>query len=211
MSEKTGIELFADEMSKAMTVQQVAVALGYEPDTIRKKAKELFPESVQMGKTTFLTETQVFELKKNLVPRTLASKSGVESAETALDIAEMTLKVIAYHKAEADRLRGELAAAAPKIESFEALQRSGRTMSITAAAKYFGLHPKAQVFPYLRAHGYLTHKDLPTQVALDAGYLAYREISVRGEFFPTACVLCCQLETWRTRVVPQIAAWLAKE
>jgi phage antirepressor YoqD-like protein len=98
--------------------------------------------------------------------------------------------------------------AAPKVESFEALQRSDQTMSITAAAKHFGLHPKTQVFPYLRDMRYLTERDLPTQAAIDAGYLALRETECGdGEFRPQAVVLACQLETWRTRVIPQIKAW----
>jgi anti-repressor protein len=33
----------------------------------------------------------------------------------------------------------------PKVESFDALQRSEKTMSITQTAKYFKLHPKTEV------------------------------------------------------------------
>lgn len=120
----------------------------------------------------------------------------------ALQLADKTVK----------SLQSKIAADAPKIESFESLQRSERSMSITAAAKHFGVHPKTEVFPYLRARGYLTAKDLPSQDALDAGYLAQREVEGNdGEFRPMACVLACQLEIWRTRVIPQIAAWKAQE
>lgn len=194
-----------------MTVKEVADAIGYEPETIRKKVKELFPEIVESGKPTMLSECQVYELKKNLMPRTPALKSGVESAVTSLDIEEMTLKVIQYHMAEAARLRAENEEMKPKAISYDALQRGNATMSITEAAKYFNLHPKALVFPYLRECGYLTTKDLPTQAALDAGYMAQRISKCRdNEFRPQAVVLQNQLETWRTKVVPQIAAWEAK-
>ena len=86
---------------------------------------------------------------------------------------------------------------------------SERCLSVTDAAKHFGLHPRAQVFPYLRARGYLTARDLPTQAAIDAGYLALRETRCPdGEIRERAVVLLSQLDTWRLRVVPQVYAWI---
>ena len=206
-----------EAMAKAMTVKQVAEALGMADSTIRNKARELFPDLVENGVTTYLVEEQVQAIKDALVPRTLTLKSKVESAVTALDMANKAREVMAWLMSESDRLRAELADErearaidAPKVESFEALMRSDKTMSITDASKHFGLHPKAEVFPYLRACGYLTMMDLPTQAAIDAGYLALREVERRGDgqIIKQACVLVSQLEIWRTRVVPQIMAWL---
>ena len=193
---------------RRMTVKEVAEALGYEPDTIRKKAKEFFPDSVENGRLTLLSEAQAAEIKKNLVPRTLALKSEVASAVTALEIHEMTVKVIEYHVAENARLKRELADAQPKIESAEALAKCETAMSITDAAKHFGLHPKLEVFPYLRARGYLTREDLPTQAAIDNGYLALRQNPDRfGVCHPQAVVLTWQLENWRAHVVHQVKRW----
>lgn len=115
----------------------------------------------------------------------------------------------AFLRRELLRVAEELERAAPKIEGFDALMRSDRTMSVTEAAKHFGLHPKTEVFPYLRTHGYLTGKDLPSQSAIDAGYLALRENKdADGNIRPQAVVLDAQLDTWRTRVVPQVLAWV---
>ena len=139
------------------------------------------------------------ELEKSAMPK--IPKTYAEALQLAADQAK-----------EIEAKTAALALAAPKVESFDALQRSERTMSITEAAKHFGLHPKTEVFPYLRAMGYLTLADLPSQAALDAGYLA--QIQARGkdgEFRPQAVVLASQLETWRTRVIPQIKAWEARE
>jgi len=93
----------------------------------------------------------------------------------------------------------------PKIESFEALQRSEKTMSITDAAKHFGLHPINDVFPYLRSHGFLTLKNLPTQLAIDLGILALVENVVKetGMTYKQAVVRSNQLEKWRTSIVPR--------
>lgn len=107
---------------KKMSVKEVAEAIGYEKDYLRKKVKELFPESVQNGVETMLTEEQVFDLKKSLVPRTLDLKVQGENAVTSLDIEEMTLKVLQYHmdkvvqlKAENERQRLQINQAEQKI------------------------------------------------------------------------------------------------
>ena len=212
MNDLIGLSDLANEMSMAMTVKQVAEALGTAESTIRNKASELFPDIVHNGIATLLSEEQVFEIKENLVPRDLTLKSKVDSALTSLDIEEMTAKVLAYHIGEVRRLRSELAIAAHKIESFDALMRSENTMSITDAAKHFNLHPRKEVFPYLFARGYLTRNGLPTQDAIDADYLSLREAKCEdGEARKQAVVETRQLETWRTRVVPQIKAWVSKD
>ena len=96
----------------------------------------------------------------------------------------------------------------PKVESAEALTRCDQNMSITEAAKHFGLHPKLQVFPYLRARGYLTSRDLPTQEAIDLGILAVRQNQIpKGNFYSQAVVEKASLEMWRTNIVPRIIAW----
>lgn len=192
---------------RRMTVREVAEALGVVPEAIRKHVRELFPEAIRDGLTTYLDERQVTEIKRRMRPTT-----EVVGATTSLEIEEMTLKVIAYHKAQADRLRAELALAAPRLAAADALMASPSTMSITNAAKHFGRHPKTEVFPYLRAAGYLTRDDLPTQDAIDAGYLVLREARCPdGTVRKQAMVLVSQLDTWRVRVIPQIDRWLKKE
>jgi prophage antirepressor-like protein len=97
----------------------------------------------------------------------------------------------------------------PKVESFEALQRSDKNMSITNCAKHFGLHPRKEVLPYLRVNNYLTSKDLPTQTAIDRGILIERQTKgADGVYRGQAVVECSMLETWRTVVVPSIKRWL---
>jgi phage antirepressor YoqD-like protein len=303
MNDLIGLSDLANEMSKAMTVKQVAEALGTAESTIRNKASELFPDIVHNGIATLLSEEQVFEIKENLVPRDLTLKSKVDSALTSLDIEKiadrisnmMTIGEVSEalgvsrdlvekrvqelipnkmhkgvttfldesevtaiklrisqnsHLATSDDRRrlsdmpktelemmildkqvsewksqkieklqlelkakdSELAIAAPKVESFDALMHSEKTMSITDAAKHFNLHPRKEVFPYLFARGYLTRNGLPTQDAIDADYLSLREAKCEdGEVRKQAVVETRQLETWRTRVVPQIKAWVSKE
>lgn len=83
---------------KKMSVKEVADAIGYESETLRKKVKELFPEIVENGKPTMLNEEQVFILKNNLFPRTPALKSGVENAITDIEKQETIMLAFQYLK-----------------------------------------------------------------------------------------------------------------
>ena len=195
---------------KLMTVKEVAEALNVSERTIQRHAEKM--GMTRNGFTTLLSEIEVTSIKQAIERsgrNDLDNVVEVRNATTELEIAEMTLKVISYHKAEADRLRSELVAAKPAIESHAALMRSDKTMSITQCAKHFGVHPKTEVFPYLRERGYLTSKDLPSQAALDADILALVETRDRytDAIYPQAVVRVCQLEKWRTVVIPNIEKW----
>ena len=79
-----------------MTVKEVADVLGYEKDYLRKKVKELFPETVQNGKETVLNENQVFILKNKLVPRTLDMKVQGENAVTEIEKQQTIMLAMQY-------------------------------------------------------------------------------------------------------------------
>jgi phage antirepressor YoqD-like protein len=79
-----------------MTVKEVADVLGYEKDYLRKKVKELFPDSVQNGKETVLNENQVFILKNKLVPRTLDMKVQGENAVTEIEKQQTIILAMQY-------------------------------------------------------------------------------------------------------------------
>lgn len=190
-----------------MTVKEVAEALGYETRTVQLKVKELFPAIVEAGKTTMLNEAQVTAIKMDCEKK-FAVTTDLEMMMMDARVSEWKTRKIQELQAQIEQKNQQLAIAAPKVESFDAMQRGQNVMSVTQAAKHFGLHPKTEVFPYLRDCGYLTGRDLPSQAALDAGYLVQRQVRCPdGVFRPAACVMLSQLETWRVRVVPQIAAW----
>jgi anti-repressor protein len=124
-------------------------------------------------------------------------KSFAEALQLAADQAK---EIEAKNKA--------LALAAPKVACAEALMRCDQNMSITDACKIVGLHPKTEAFPYLRAMKYLTLKDLPTQSAIDAGYLELKETLLSdGTMRQQAVVAVWQLENWRAHVVHQVKRW----
>ncbi len=199
-----------------MTTKETALALGVSESTIQRHAKEL--GLTENGKQTDLDERAVTIIKTKIERSgrsDLRNVAELPNINTDLEMMVLDAKVSEWKTRKIQELQiqieqknQQLAIAAPKVESFDALQRADNTMSITKAAKHFGLHPKTEVFPYLRDCGYLTGSDLPAQAALDAGYLVQRQVRCPdGVFRPAACVMLSQLETWRVRVVPQIAAW----
>lgn len=199
-----------------MTTKETALALNVSERVVQKHASLL--GLTANGKQTELDEKAVTIIKAKIERsgRTdLAQVCELPNVSTDLEMMALDAKVSAWKTRKIEELQQRLNEAerrfeidAPKVESFNAIQRSENTMSITQAAKHFGLHPKTEVFPYLRDCGYLTGSDLPSQAALDAGYLVQRQTRCPdGVFRPAACVMLSQLETWRVRVVPQIEAW----
>lgn len=204
---------------KRMTVKEVADILGYENDTIRKKVKELFPEIVESGKQTYLSEAQVTELKSKLVPRTLALKSGVSSVSTDLEMIEQTKNVMnwlnqKYEEEKQKRINAEhqLAIAAPKVELADAIGKTESFMSLTDAAKHFGIPPRKILIPWLQANKYLTSKQLPTMSAIHLGIMALRqsEPDRHGITHKQAVVGTNQLERFKKIVAEKIAKEMAQ-
>lgn len=204
---------------KTMTVKEVADALGAAESTVRNKVSELFPGLAENGKATYLSEEQAAEIKQNIAPRTLTLKSKLENAVTEVEMSEMTFKVLQYHlqkstrlEAENQTLKIEKQMMLPKVESAEALIRCDKNMSVTDAAKHFGLHPRTQVYAFLREKGFLTARSLPTQDAIDANILAVRQNQYNGtDFKPRVVVETAQLEKWRTWLVPRIVEWVNED
>jgi len=109
----------------------------------------------------------------------------------------------------------QIEAQKPLVETAQALAHSPETesMSITNAAKHFGLHPRKVVFPYLREKRYLTSKNLPTTLAIDRDVLSIRETVIRrgqdedDKIIQAAVVEVRQLITWKNQLVPRIKRW----
>jgi phage antirepressor YoqD-like protein len=179
------MELIGKE--KVMKVAEVATVLGVTPEAIKKHVREYYPESIENGKQTYLTERQVSEIKKHMIPTT-----EVVGAVTSLDIEEMTLKVIEYHRAEAARLRIEneaqreqLAIDAPKVAFFDSVTSSKDAIDMKDAAKVLNIGiGRNTLFQKLRDAKILMENNTPYQAYIDRGYfrvIESRWITPQGE------------------------------
>ena len=183
-----------DLIEMKMTVKEVADAIGYEPETIRKKVKELFPEIVENGKPTMLNEKQVYDLKKSLLPRTPALKSGVENATTSLDIEEMTLKVLQYHmdkvvqlRAENEEQRKRIELDAPKVAFYDQVADSKDAIDMRSAAAVLNIPNMGRnnLFAKLRQLGILDAENSPYRKYQDAGFFRVIETKFTDSYGET--------------------------
>lgn len=164
---------------KRMTVREVAEALNVDPETIKVWVRKLYPEIIRNGVTTYLNEAQATRIKQSIGTgrNDLQNILQVKESVTSLEIEEMTLKVIAYHKAEVERLKAELAVAKPKAEIYEQISDSSGLKSLQEVAKILGYGPK-QFFKKLRDEHILymdNGVNLPYQEFIDNGIFVVRE------------------------------------
>jgi anti-repressor protein len=156
--------------------------------------------------TMILVSGYSVELRARIIDRWMELERA--SAPSIPQTFAEALQLAADQAKEIESKTQALALAAPKVACAEALMRCDQNMSITDACKHVGLLARVEVFPYLRAHGYLTLKDLPTQSAIDAGYLELKETLLPdGTMRQQAVVAVWQLENWRAHVVHQVKRW----
>jgi len=202
--------------NKTMTIKEVADIFKVSDDSVLRAVNKHFPGYVENGKTTLLDEAMITKIKLEISGhhnlRTTAELPETDLEMMLLDykVAEWKTRKIKELQEELNKKNEQLTIAAPKIESFDALMRSEKTMTISDCSKHFGLHPKTDVFPFLREKHYLTQRDVPSQLAIDSDIMALRETKRRfdGEVVPQACVKASQLENWRTKIVPRIEEWI---
>lgn len=111
-----------DELSneKFMTVQEVAEILGVSGEAIKWHIRKLFPEILENGKTTYLNDSQVTEIKRYMIPTNQLVGSNTEK-----EMAEMTLKVIQYHIQKRKEIE----------EKYKKLIHNGKLYTTTEIAK----------------------------------------------------------------------------
>jgi phage antirepressor YoqD-like protein len=161
-----------------MTVKEVAVVLGVDPEAIKKHIRDIYPNLMRNGLATHLDERQVTEIKRRMIPTT-----EVVGAVTALEIAEMTLKVIEYHKAEADRLRARVMEIEPDAAAARVIASADGLKTLSAVGKINGIGPR-RFIELLSDHGILFRSQgcwVPYQRYIDSGYFSVRERAVGRE------------------------------
>lgn len=98
-----------------MTVREVAEAMGVSKDTVLNCIKRIMPNILQHGKTTFLTETQVSLISKELKSNntvtdrlTVEVSSTVKNTTTELEVLSNALKDKESHTMTVKELAEEL-------------------------------------------------------------------------------------------------------
>jgi phage antirepressor YoqD-like protein len=168
----------AAQGSKCMTVREVAEVLGVTPEAIKWHVRKLYPESIRNGIETTLTEVQITEIKKKMIPT-----SQLVGAISDLEAADMLLKSAEHFKArfEQERRRrieaeNKLSITEPKAETLDRITAGETDLTIRELAAVLAvprLSGKA-LLSRMREDGYIGRDNIPRREYIDRGILGIK-------------------------------------
>jgi phage antirepressor YoqD-like protein len=167
------LDLFT-EPEKMMTVREVAEILDVSGETVRANGKKLFPEVFMNGRTTYFNEAQVTAIKLE-IDKHHNLQTTLELPRTDLEKELLIAQAMQFQQEKILKLQQLLLIQAPKVEQFDKLMKTESMMCISDACKHFGIQPIKYGMPALRANGYLTMKNMPTQRSIDLGIMLLKE------------------------------------
>lgn len=171
-----------------MTIREVAEALGVSRDLIEKRVRELMPDRMRQGETTFLSESEVTAIKLRIEQNSSLATSDdrrklADMPKTALEKQLLIRQAMALQDEMIADLQRELqvkdaalAIAAPKVETFDRFIDAAGTVCITDAAKALKLAPSF-LFDQLDGRGLIFKRAgdwLPFQMYIDRGWFAVK-------------------------------------
>jgi phage antirepressor YoqD-like protein len=159
-----------------MTVREVAEYLGCNPETVKGHIRDMFPNIMENGKTTYLNEAQITVILER-IKKTTSEHRGAESVNLQRSVVGIetthsrAFRIELLHKqieaelnAEIAELKAENAGLAPKAAYHDALIAHDHLTNFRDTAKELGIPEKQFI-----------------QTLIDKGYI-YR--SIRGDIKP---------------------------
>lgn len=192
-----------------MTIREVSEALGVSRDLIEKRIRELMPDRMRQGETTFLSESEVTAIKLRIEQNSSLATSDdrrklADMPKTTLEKQLIIRQAMALQDEIIAELQGQLALAAPKIEAFDRLLDASGSLCISDVAKQLG-RPPLKFFADLERDGFIFRRAgdwLPVQGYVERGYF---EVKTRTYGEPPN-----EHITRQTRVTPKGLARLAE-
>ena len=127
-------------MTKQMTVKEVAEILNVNPETIKKYIRDLYPGILQNGKTTYLNELQVTEIKMSLQSNPHLQQS-LQVVNTDIEMALQLENVARYFKNKYEESQKQISELKPKAIEYDTFISNKSNQKIGDVAKLFGIKP----------------------------------------------------------------------
>jgi phage antirepressor YoqD-like protein len=171
-------------MINLLTVRQTAETLGVTDEAIKKHVRELWPDYMRNGAATWLSEAQITEIKRRMIPTT-----SVVGAITDIEAAEMLLKSAEHFRVrfeqERERRReaeNKLAIAEPKADTLDRITATGNDVSVKVLAEILAVPHLGQnnLFNLLKADGYIDRQNRPYRQYIERGLMYTKEYYVPG-------------------------------
>lgn len=124
---------------RTMTIKEISEILNVSRSQIEKTVREIFPNKMINGKTTYLNETEVTKIKLKIQSKPYLGNISEVTTET--EMSEMTLKVIKYHVEKSKRLESEIAELKPKALQHDLFMANDSAQRIGDVAKTLNIKP----------------------------------------------------------------------
>lgn len=163
---------------KTMTIKEVAEVFGTSVETITLKVRELFPDKMKHGKTTYLNEKEVTLIKLNSVKK--------YEAETDLEMMLLQKKLDAWKDRKIETLQNNLNIALfenqvlkPKALEYDLFISGKDFQEVGTVAKSFNIG-RNKFFEMLRKEKILMDNNLPYAEYKKYFKVVYKPVSING-------------------------------
>lgn len=156
---------------RTMTVKEVAEVLGVTAEAIKWHVRSLYPELLKNGIETRLTELQVTEIKRKMIPT-----SQLVGAVTEIEKEETIALAMQYMQERYQKALAKVQALEPRAELADALTNSNGAISMAEAVKILELPiGRNTAYAILREYKILQQDNVPYQEYMNRGYFRVKE------------------------------------
>lgn len=143
-----------------MTVRQVAEVLQVNPETVKTYIREIFPDLMSNGKTTYLNEAQVTAIKLKIESNPYLQRSL--QVHTALEKHLIIQQAMQFQQEMLAELQAENEVMKPKAIAYDKFLAPDKAIPMSQAAKLLNTG-RNKLFAELRANKILMSDNTPYQ------------------------------------------------
>ena len=162
-----------------ITVKEVAEKLNVSTDLIKKRIREIFPDKMQNGKTTYLSQKEVtiikLRIQENSSLSTYDDRNRLsEMPQTELEQNMVVIQAMTILHQRNKSLQAEVEDMKPKAVSYDAFISTGNLHDMSKVAKMFNTG-RNRLFKLLREQKVLRHDNEPYQQFVDNHYFEVKK------------------------------------
>lgn len=201
-----------DGNEKTMTIKQISEVLGVSESTVQRYIKKVFPEKIENGIQTFLSEREVTAIKLKMQQNQHLTRSA-ELPKTDLEKELLIQQAMQLQAEKIQILQSRLEEAKPKVEFYDQVGDCEGLHTVAEAAKMLGTG-RNKLFSWMRMHKILRDNNEPYQRYVNAGHFEVKENPyndhIKAQTFVTPTGLQW-LQKRREKNLVQVTEWVKGE
>lgn len=169
LTANTGKEV--KNMLEYTTIKEISSLFKVNEITVRRAIKELFPDKIENGKTTYLNEIETAQIKDYILDNKRIDLGFKVEVKIEAEMYQKTFEVMSWLVNKNKELT-------EKADKYDTIQASENSMTMETVAKIIGFG-RNNLFKYLRDKQILMRNNHPYQRFIDAGYFEVSEFVVK--------------------------------